>query len=315
MNIKKILLLSIMILFCNIQILCAFEVKHRIGFETAYLWGENTYDINFSEGRSKLEWPIELYLFGVNYTVNIGKNLEIEASCLAGPERSSSEPMKDSDWLDEEYYRGHDSHSGLDIYSHSDVDNKGRILDIKSRIFLLSTRRFSLGLTGGYQYQQFDYRGYDTTQTGYGPWSDRSTFISGPVITYEVEYSSWSVGTACRAALSDRISMQAEISYLTHVHSQDKDDHLKRNKNSIGHCSGQGLMLNLLNRFQLTPKWDIQLLAESIDINTKGDQRQYWYGDDPASPAFDDIGNAVSNIPLEIDQQAYRLGIGLNFSF
>ncbi len=312
MHIIRRLLLLMAICMVHVP-LFALDFQSRLLLEAAYVTGKSAYEIDFISGRSRLEWPIDLYLIGLEYTLDIGV-FEVGVAYMQGPWKKSSGNLKDSDYIEEAFFLGRAMHPGVDIYSESEVDASGELLGFNLKIFPFALGSVSLGVTGGYMQQRFEFDGSDTIQVGYGPWQDQSCTITGHVIAYEVEYDSWYLGITSRYALHPRISLAGDIVYLAHVRVRDEDDHIRRSKRSDGRCTGDGLSIGLSSRIRIGNDWQADLAFQAMDILARGYQTQTWYGDDPSS-SYDDTGLSSPDVDMEIEQKTYQVGLGIGYCF
>ena len=261
----------------------AFDYHGTVSLEAVDITGKNSILTTFDGGRSKLEWPIDAR--------TIGMRLGLSAQ--------------------ETGTQTH--HDGIDIYSESNLDSKVLVYDFHSRIFPLRTRFISAGYSVGYQYEEFDYRTYNTRQTGYGPWQGQTGVQSGPTSIYTVTYNIFSIGLALRSRVEDTLIITLEASKLARVYSKDEDEHLKRNRVSNSYTSGAGYQASLSSLFKIAGNWFISSNYSFTRIATDGHQDQYWYGDDPATAA-NDTGSGLS-IKAKIKQKCSNAGIGLTRRF
>lgn len=73
-------------------------------------------------------------------------------------------------------------------------------------------------------------------------------------------------------------------------------------------------MLGLGLQWVVKPQWFVQFDTSFLKIDTSGTQVQQWYGDDPASPGFDDTGSSVS-IDNEITASMWTSYLGISYRF
>jgi hypothetical protein len=304
-----------MFVFTSFHPLIAGEISHRAGLELISLWGESSYEITFSDGVSRLEWPMDMRAMGATYTFNYNDFFELDLLLATTSWQENKDPMKDYDWIDESFYPGTDPHEGADIFSASDVDSKIFTVNTDSRLFLFSYKPVSLALLGGYNYQEVDYRTFNTTQVGYGPWQDQTSIVNGPTTTYALEIQSFKVGGSCRFDLYHALSITIDASILPYVEAMDEDNHIRRLRVSQSECTGAGTAISMTTRFHVYKNWDLHTRCIKYHISTSGDQTQYWYGDDPATPNYDDTGSVLKNIDAEIRQNIFLMSLGVGCSF
>lgn len=292
----------------------AFDVTGGATLKAFSMTGENSYTTTFASGQSKLKWPIDVKTAGITLTLSADDLLELELGLASDPWGKSSGHMKDYDYIDESRYPGRTAHSGVDIFSQSGLDSRALICSVRSRVLPLRYRYVSVGVSAGYEYQEFDYRAYDTRQVGFGPWIDQTSSASGPVSTYAAEYDIFSVGLVARSSIENVLILTLDASILPAVRVTDEDDHLRRSRLSTSSCSGSGYQTALSTLFKVSKRCFISTECALSRIHTYGDHEQYWYGDDPAS-SINDTGQRLTNISAEIDQKTFRASIGAVYRF
>ena len=288
----------------------AFEYQGAVSLEAIDITGRNSNLTTFNGGRSKLEWPIDARTIGIRLGLSDHDIFESEFNIAATPWVSNHNPMKDFDYLDE---TGAQTHDGVDIYSENDLDSKILVFALHSRIFPLRTRFISAGFTAGYQFEEFDYRAYNTRQIGYGPWQTQTGKLTGPTSIYTVNYNIFSIGLALKSRIEDTLIITLEASALPLVYAKDEDEHLKRNRVSNTSTSGAGYQASFSSLFKITGNWFISSRYSFTRIATDGHQDQYWYGDDPATSG-NDTGSGIS-INAKIKQKGSNAGIGVTRGF
>lgn len=302
------------LLVAGIQILHAGGISHRASLELVSMWGTSSYEITFEDGISTLEWPMDMKAVRETYVLGWRDVLELDFELTSNAWKKNSSPMKDSDWIDESSYMGRYQHDSLDIYSQSDSDSKILMMNVDARVFLFSYKPVSIGVLAGYNYQEIDYRTYNTFQIGYGPWQDHTRMINGPTIIYALEVTSAAVGMTCRINLDEALIITAEACALPYVKAIDEDYHLRRSRVSNTDCRGRGTEVSLSTMYTFYKNWYVTSRCTRSRISTSGDQTQFWYGDDTGS-IQDDTGSAVSNIDAAIVQEFFQIDIGVSYRF
>jgi hypothetical protein len=303
------------VLLCPIHSADALDFKGKVTLNAFNMSGKTRNTTSFDGGKSSLKWPIDVKTAGASLLLAGDDIMEVEIGLIAEPWRNNTSPMKDYDYIDESNYPERSTHEGVDIYSESTLNSKALILSIRSRVFPFRTRYLAAGVSAGYEYQEFDYRAYDTRQVGFGSWSDQSIVVSGPVSFYTVDYDIFSLGLVVRSAIEDVVTITLDASILPIVMSSDEDEHLRRSRVSISSCNGSGFMTSLSTDFRVLEKWSISTLCGLSRIHTDGHNRQFWYGDDPATLHFNDTGQKISGIDTKIDQNTFRVAIGATYRF
>jgi hypothetical protein len=289
----------------------AFEYNGTASLEAVDITGRNSNLTTFDGGRSKLEWPIDARTIGIRLGLSAHDIIETEFNIAATPWVSNHNPMKDFDYLDETGAQTH--HNGVDIYSENDLDSKVLVFALHSRILPLRTRFISAGFSAGYQFEEFDYRAYNTRQIGFGHWQDQTGKLSGPTSIYTVNYNIFSIGLALKSRVEDTLIITLEASALPLVYAKDEDEHLRRNRVSYTSTSGAGYQASFSSLFKINGNWFISSRYSFTRIATDGHQDQYWYGDDPAT-AGNDTGSGLS-INAKIKQKSSIAGIGVTRRF
>jgi hypothetical protein len=115
----------------------------RVGLETAYFSGHTTYHISFDNswkygghGESRLEFPLNNYLIGLNALVgkkgpkNPGQDkARLNLRFLMNIDDEAG-IMKDSDWIENDTAFEKEPHPGRDSYTESDADIDALIFDL-----------------------------------------------------------------------------------------------------------------------------------------------------------------------------------------
>jgi len=293
----------------------ALDMSSRFGLETVNISGYTSFENTYPEGKSKLEWPIYMTMGGFNYSLEFDGILSVEFTTMASPWRENSHYMKDYDWLDESFYPGKTSHEGLDVYSESNIDVKGTFFSSNTRLSPIRWGNMSLGFVCGYTIEEFDFRAYNTRQSGFGSWQDQNAYVSGPTATYTVKINQLDMGISYQADIDNRLHIRLDTSIIPYVKACDEDNHLKRFRTSKANCTGYGAKTSMSARFNLFENWYCSTKAGITRISTRGSQEQLWYGDDPASPNYDDTGNSLSNILTRIEERSFAITLGLGNRF
>jgi hypothetical protein len=293
----------------------AFNVSGALTLDAVDMTGENSYKTTFDGGQSLLKWPIDVKTVGVDLLLTKGDTAEVELGLFTKPWGMSEGVMQDSDFIDESHYSGRSSHDGVDIYSESKVNSRALVFNARSRIFPLHMKYLSAGFSAGYDYQEFDYRAYNTRQVGYGTWSDQTNSVSGIVSLYSEQYDIYSLGLALKSSIDDVIIITLDAAALPWVTVSDEDNHLRRSRISMSTCRGSGYKTDFTILFKAYKNFYISSHCALSRMRTDGHQTQFWYGDDPATPHFNDAGDTLSGIKIRIDQQTFQTGIGATYRF
>jgi outer membrane protease len=294
----------------------AADLSHLVMFEVSSMSGDTTYEITPPDGISRLSWPMDMRLAGGRYCATYRDTFQVELSAQVSPWIESSRFMEDWDWINESGSPDWRPYDELDIHSRSSLDAKAFMLGADFRALPLAVLPFaSLGLQGGFHYQEADFRAYDTRQTGYGSWNHYTASVAGPVSTYAVTYQFVHLGAALQARADDRLRLTLEASFIPYARAEDEDNHIRRMRVSVSEATGTGTMLRMSVQYFFTDAWFASTSCSKLRIRTSGDQDQYWYGDDPFSSGFDDTGSSVRGIDVDIEQDTFHLGIALGRRF
>lgn len=308
-------IVAVLVLVCVPCPASSMELSGMLAIDAVSMTGKNTNRTTFEGGASTLQWPIDVKTPSIRAGLAWRDIMEVHLGIIAEPWGSNNGRMEDMDYLDEARFPGRQPHPGVDIYSETALDSKVLIVSVSTSVLPLRTRYLSAGLTAGYRYEEYDYRGYNTRQTGYGSWQDQSSWVNGPSAFYTVEYDICSVGVALQGHVDDTIVLTFEASSLPLVHGSDEDEHLRRNRVTFTSTTGSGYQTSLRGLFRITQRWTIGSECTYTRIAADGDQDQFWYGDDPATPGFDDTGYSLSGIDAEQAQKNFRFTIGSSCSF
>ncbi len=313
-GIRTAVIIAIFI-FVHATGLSAAGITHSARLGLSSIWGETSNNTFFREGASRLEWPMNLQLVGTAYTIDFFDVVEVVLGMHASPWISIGKPMRDYDWINESLsgLPRRAAHEGVDIYSESIVDSKIYSYDGTIRFFPLKYQFASLGMLLSYQNRELDFRAFDTNQTGFGSWQDQTTGVSGPTSTYSVEYDIIQTGLSWRVHAGDSLKVTVDTSYIPYVRALDEDNHIRRFRISRTKCTGDGRQLSLSMMFRLNKKWHISSSCSKLDIDTDGHQKQFWYGNDPASNGYDDTGQVLTGIDAEIEQDSFHAGVSIGF--
>ncbi|MBI4834641.1 MAG: omptin family outer membrane protease [Planctomycetes bacterium] len=291
-------------------------------FMTGSMSGHTTYKIDFKDGVSQLEFPLESLLFGVDFCVR-QKGLENEwhqwevgiksLISLAG----ASGALKDSDWLTNatDIAVVGQVNNGLDIYSESTAKMFAQSMEINGVYNVFRNEKIAAGILAGYIFQSFEYDVSDVEQVGYGAYAPLYTgIVNGDVLDYQVEYRIPYLGINSDIVAGEQLDIKLQMGYSNIVHANDTDDHLLRNKISENNCQGNAVLFRINAEWTFRPSCLFHINGFMMKIDTIGTQVQYWYGDDPAG-AGDETGASISGIDSRIRSMQQSVMIGVRFSF
>jgi hypothetical protein len=276
--------------------------------------------------KSQLEYPLDVTMGGGNFRLTPAEDPElwsVEASAFV----TLNDPggvMKDSDW---------DGANGLYeltqwSYTESSAEMSSLLLNFEATRRILSPGNVRVAALAGLRYHKIEQKLFGVD--GWQRLFEASTFTYGEpiyftayentqVLYYEIKYLLPQIGLNFTADLSPNFMAGIKTIFVP-VWFEDVDDHLLRNKLSRADGTGTGFIgsLNLDYRLgspQRRSRPFISIFAEFTSIGASGDQTQEWYGDDPASPDFDDTGSRITGIPHDANITLYRVGIKAGLTF
>ena len=274
------------------------ELFGKLGLETRYTSGETSYHINFDEpwsqgghGESKLEFPIDSVMAGINvvwgnrYKKNRQQTQTRFSLTWLGVVHDGGGIMKDSDWVENDAAYGETPHEGRDLYTESDAELKGTVVDANFSYNFRLSNSWTLGPLVGYRYHDFKYDIY-----GYrGIYWTTPVSGEGKVLEYKVTYNIPYVGLSSDLLFGKRNQFRFHfiLGYSDWADAEDRDDHLLRNKLSEGDCEGEAWLSSLTAEWAVSPRWRLSLGGEYADIDTKGIQHQSWYAGSSTGTTFD----------------------------
>jgi outer membrane protease len=307
-------------------------VDLRTGIGSQMMIGHTTYHIKFItfnqemesdvKSDSELEFPLDVFML----TGNVGLEGKLKGGKHWGVKLAVSKNinhpggyMKDSDWIS----IPKDNINAKFSYTESDAQLNALLICLEGHLGLVRKARLNIDLVGGYEYQNFSFeilgirgwQGFNLSERIYFD-AYQDTNVLDYDITYKIPY----LGTAIRYQAIPQLNWEALLAVSPHTQVRDHDDHLLRFKTADSECSGWALKVGTDIRWNLfgTPtssNWSFTFGFYYTQISTKGSQAQTWYGDDPASPDFDDTGGKAAGINQKItsNQMAIRAMIDYGF--
>lgn len=285
--------------------------------------GDTTYRIDFSEGTSQLEFPLNNAMIGFGFSLmparsTMSKNRDgFNLKWWISQNSKLFGNMKDSDWLTDaiDIAEVGQTHPGLDIYSESTAKLSARIIDVNYVYNIIPSGSIAVGAVFGYLYQNLRYNIYNVNQVGFGPYAANYTGnVSGKVLDYEITYSIPYLGLTTDMLLLEKVRFNFQWGYSVLVQAKDIDKHILRYKLSKGDTSGTANIISLNLEWEFQPQWLVQFNLANITINTDGKQNQYWYGNDPVTTG-DDTGAFIKGISDKITSSQKIMGIGIRYNF
>jgi hypothetical protein len=309
------------------------NVEIELGGCGKMMTGHTAYTLNFSmnyyyshvsglaENTSELEFPLDIYLTGLDFSINglVGNPSDWQSRFTYlfnanDPDNS----MKDSDWVripDAGFDR-------LVVYSESAAEVKATHLEVCGRARFTKEGRFTIDGLLGFRYQNFKYDMFGVDGWYLDGDLNRISFSDNPgeiVLKYEIKYYIPYAGLASQIDVVHPVTADIRLLVSPLAMTDDFDNHVLRYKTAEG--STTGAMLSLEGRFDIPLKASNKLNCifslgyEYTTISTTGDETQRWYGDDPASPDFDDTGSIIRGLDHEIKSTQTALNAGVVVRF
>jgi len=284
------------------------------------LIGDTSYVLETTSVKSKLEFPLNTILAGVNIKYEPSKKNIISGFRLSSY-TNIVDPygtMNDHDW--------HKYSSYPDIkFSYTESKPTMQFFQIEGAAFrnVLKMDNYSLDLFLKYCYQ-YIHQKIDNYEGWQYQWNDSIgtdgayelylvSSSGDPVLDYIIQYHRPKVGIKSYWSV-DRynisIDLHSEVFYVS-----DYDDHILRNKEStasgIGYGGGGNLKLKYyFNIKRNKPNYYISFLSGIEYLYAPIEQTQHWYGDDPAT-SDDDTGKTISGIDYTI--RSKQISLSINF--
>jgi outer membrane protease len=296
------------------------KVEFAMAIGMGYLYGDTSYEINFSEGgyagRSELTFPFDTWLLGTD--ISVGQYpFYLNFSGWTNMLKKENGGMEDKDWID-----GY-------LFSSTESDNKAKIATLDVNLLYNfwegekpwgdvanAFKKGRYGFLVGYRYENFKYDiiGVKDLFTGI------SYYPGQKVLDYEVQYHipylglNWQYFSNLVDNTLNKWGINIQVCGSPYVYAKDRDDHLMRNKLIEGKATGYAYLIGLNTFFETKNNWIWKFGLDYSGIRTEGKQKQYWYGDDPATIA-DDTGSSIEGINLRVMSSQCLLWGRLQYNF
>ena len=289
----------------------ALDLFTEFGLETRYINGDSTFHISFDNSwdygghsESELEYPLNDFWAGLHLVVGnrheqnpkqtTGRLSVTLLQCLVG----GWGDMKDSDWIENDAAYGQAPHAGKDLYTESDADLNGTMLDISYAHHFRINNRWTIGPMAGFRYHRLEY-----DIDGYrGIYWDTPVSGTGRVIEYEIKYKIPYIGISADALFGNEAQFQLSLSfaYSDWVDATDVDHHVLRGLMFEGDCEGEAFLINLNMDWNFHSAWILSMGAEYVDIDTSGYQLQSFESGYPIGYVNDTITSSYWSAILGI---------------
>ena len=283
-----------------------------------------TGDTLLRKARSLLEFPLDAMMGGASITMMSPPSEKHPWSVEAGFLTNVGDPggkMIDWDWDRVPGY-----YDLLWSYTESDAEMRSIILSLEISREMYRRQSLGVSLLAGLRYQRLkqtvdNYAGFQR------PLDDVNLVYGDPIefavtgvdaLTYEVKYTTPQIGLRAMLGSQYRSSASAKVLFAP-VFAWDEDDHIQRKKISTASGNGPGIAagfkVHLLTGGNKNATPFIDVVADFYSLKVSTSQTQRWYGDDPATPSFDDTGTVSAGIPHEIRSTQFTLGARFGVGF
>ncbi len=288
------------------------------------LAGHTSYVLETDSVKSKLEFPINSLLGGVQVDINRGVGSSSTWAFSLAALTNLSNPfglMKDHDWYVQSGYPDMK-------FSYTESEAEHIFIDLSCRagrkVFGGENLLIRLYMRYCYQYLEHtidNYIGYQYIWNDtLGAFDLYTVYNDGvPALEYNIFYHRPAVGLYAEWRLSTALSiaadMQAELIYLS-----DWDDHLLRNKLSTasGYGLGGGAGFYVTYIFQNSAGGISSFFSVDSNISylqAMTEQTQEWYGDDPTTEGFNDDGTWVYGIDHLVTSLQFDFSVSMGFQY
>ncbi|HOP08299.1 MAG TPA: omptin family outer membrane protease [candidate division Zixibacteria bacterium] len=332
---KTIVSLAFLVLMATGSVSAEATIDFQLTPSISWQSGYHDYEINFAyyalygndtvivRGRSKLEFPLD----GIYPTLRIGINNRFESEGFYFVEAEASlnvsdpgDAMKDSDWETNPYTH----EEVLWSYSESDVEHDFIMLQGLIGRKVVKSPKGLIGVVMGFRYVKIkqDIIGLSLRQWEGSEWVNYAS--DGKVGHYEVTYKMPFIGARAIYKPSSMLQAQPQV-LVSRLFASDLDDHVLRGKTAEGSPEGIAVIGSLAGRYEFKTRGPstpyIELSAELLWLHATGKQVQTWYEDETyydeavGEDVTVEAGTKISNIPHEINNTTYRIGLGIGMNF
>lgn len=288
------------------------KVSFGIGVKTGYLYGDTRYHITFplyeegfTTGESELKFPLNSFLGGLNASIGKRGVWSVDLSILKNLTEDTGK-TKDSDWLT--YSPTFETVKWS--YAEADTDMDALLIDISGKYYIFKGGHTSLGLIGGYRYQNLSFDISNASMESPVGWFPRED-LPGKVSTYEITYSLPYGGLAFDLKASEQFSLNLKTLYGK-AYAKDEDDHILRTKRSTSDADGKFYLLRADGNITVRKNLSIIVALEYLKIDVDGVQTQTWYGTTAGEPP---AGTTIGNIDYWAKTEQTYIYAGIRYIF
>lgn len=288
---RKLILFFSILLILSSTLFCSAS---NLDFGYEKMTGDTSYQISGEGWKSLLEFPLDIKLVTITYQQRFNNDYELGLNYKTNLTEEAG-TMKDSDWI----------YNQKIFYSESKADLNSNFYDLHlAKIKNLD--KFRLKSILGYKYNYFDYTIHDGTQWNY--LYNSTSSLDGEVLDYQVTYHIPYIGFDISTENKKQIMWNINVNFSPFLSANDRDDHILRSKLSKAETEGTGIFINYNLIYILRKNINLKGNISYSNINTSGNQNQYYY-------AGDNKGTENNNITCKItsEQLSFRLALELSF--
>lgn len=248
----------------------AGEITYRIGYPVTEASGQRYYGyFPFSE----LEFPLDAAFGVVKAGAVLGNRVVINAQIKTNVS-DPDDDMIDRDWTSSSYpWR-------LDIYSKSEVTGFDALVldgDVSYKVFDSSILWLAVG--AGYMYEDFEYETALKRQWSPSGLPGNDYFGDGrTTLIYEVESNMPYLLVRAKFNIIEKLKINARLGFAPWVEVEDRDQHLLRDKVSVGEMDGSAVMVSVDTQYDFTPQLFVTGGLSHTYIDVDGDMEASFNG-------------------------------------
>jgi hypothetical protein len=272
----------------------------------------------YGHAKSELDFPVNATHVGIGFGLRAKDAAKMFWS-VEGTVRinlgNARKPMRDHDWLDTVGAGG-----GKFSYTESKSDLHNFSLSIEGKASFLRAPKLCLGGVAGLLHTRAQQNLNDAIGWQYaGDPTPADLIIYGLVGKYRVTWNCVYLGVFWDYSPVTNVQLGLTTAFAP-TWVNDRDDHLLRNFYTKGSANGSGFIARgkiefRLHRLPSGPRPILELAADYHSLAAKGSESMNWYGDDPASPGFDDTKRSVHGVPHQFTSRQIYLSLRLGLLF
>ena len=280
-----------------------------------YMVSEDLLDTTLVGIRSKLEFPLDAALVGVDLKVASKHATEKGWAISIGALINITDPhkmMEDHDWFFDP--------DGSESIKWSWTESRAKLSYLLLKLEIAKTiargKKLDLSLMAGFHYNRVE-----LDMIGFSGWQetvDNEIEGLGPALYYRATYKLPQVGVRLKITPSWQTSIDLQLAG-GRLMASDLDDHLLRGKTAKAETAGWAILGQASVRLMLAQSGSARLFyagrVEFVTQSASGTQTQEWYRDEVIADQVVRKGTVVSGISYETTARQVRLGLGLGLAF